>query len=78
MQDDIGLDHLFQRGAEGRDQHGRQVGDEADRVGQDDFERRAAASTARSVGSSVANSMSADKTLACVRRLNSVDLPALV
>jgi hypothetical protein len=34
--------------------------------------------TARKVGSSVAKSMSADKTLASVRRLNSVDLPALV
>ena len=34
--------------------------------------------TARKVGSSVANSMSADSTVASVRRLNSVDLPALV
>ena len=36
VQDEIGLDHLFERGAEGGDQHGRQVGDEADGVGQDD------------------------------------------
>jgi hypothetical protein len=35
-------------------------------------------STARNVGSSVANSMSADRTAADVIRLNSVDLPALV
>ena len=36
VQDKIGLDHLFERRAEGGDQHGRQVGDEADRVGEDD------------------------------------------
>ena len=36
MQDHVGLDHLLERGAEGRDQHGRQVGDEADGVGKDD------------------------------------------
>ena len=35
MQDEVGLDHLFQRGPEGRDQMRRQVGDEADRVRQD-------------------------------------------
>ena len=35
MQDHIGLDHLLERGAEGGDQHGRQVGDEADRIGED-------------------------------------------
>ena len=34
---DVGLDHLFQRRAERRDQHGRQVGDEAHGVGQDDL-----------------------------------------
>ena len=33
MHDQVGLDHLFQGGAEGGDQMGRQVGDEADRVG---------------------------------------------
>ena len=33
VQDQIGLDHLFQRGAEGGDQRRRQVGDEADGVG---------------------------------------------
>ncbi len=37
MQDHVGLDHLLQRRAEGRDQHGRQVGDEADGIGQDDL-----------------------------------------
>ena len=36
VQDDVGLDHLLQRGAERRHQHGRQVGDEADGVGQND------------------------------------------
>ncbi len=34
MEDDIGLQHLFQRGAERRDQLGRQIGDEADGVRQ--------------------------------------------
>ena len=36
VQDHVGLDHLLERGAERRDQHGRQIGNEADRVGQDD------------------------------------------
>jgi hypothetical protein len=35
-------------------------------------------STARKVGSSVANSMSAESTLLWLKRLNRVDLPALV
>ena len=43
MQDQVGLQHLLERGAEGGDQVGRQVGDEADRVGQDDRRARAAA-----------------------------------
>ena len=34
MQDDVGLQHLLQRGAEGGDELGRQVRDEADRVRQ--------------------------------------------
>ena len=33
MHDQVGLQHLFEGGAEGGDQMGRQVGDEADRVG---------------------------------------------
>ena len=36
VQDQVGADHLLQRGTEGGDQHGRQIGDEADGVGQDD------------------------------------------
>ncbi len=36
MDEEVGLEHLLQRGAEGRDQRGRQVGDEAHRVGEDD------------------------------------------
>ena len=36
MEDQVGLDHLLQGGAEGRHQHGRQVGNEADRIGHDD------------------------------------------
>ena len=34
MHDQIGLQHLFQRGAEGGDQRGRQIGDEAHGVGE--------------------------------------------
>ena len=37
MQDHFGFQHLFERGTEGGDQMRRQVGDEADRVGQDDL-----------------------------------------
>ena len=36
VQDHVGLDHLLQRGAECGDQHGRQIGNEADGIGQDD------------------------------------------
>ena len=36
MDDQIGLDHFLERGAERGDEMGRQVRDEADRVGQDD------------------------------------------
>ena len=36
VQDEVGLHHLLERGAEGRHQRGRQVGDEAHRVGEDD------------------------------------------
>ena len=36
VEDDVGLDHLLQRGAERRHQHGRQIGDEADRIREDD------------------------------------------
>ena len=77
VQDEVGLDHLLQRGAEGGDQRRRQIGDEADRVGQDDAPP-ARQRTSRMVGSSVANTWSLASTSAPVRRLNSVDLPALV
>ena len=36
MQDQVGLDDFFQRGAERSHEHGRQVRDESDGVGQDD------------------------------------------
>ena len=39
MDDDVGCAHLLERGAKGGDERCRQIGDEADRVGQD---RRAA------------------------------------
>ena len=35
MQDQVGFQHLFQRGAEGRDEGGGQIGNEAHRIGQD-------------------------------------------
>ena len=40
MQDQVGLQHLFERGAERGDQLRRQVGDKADRVGEDDAPAR--------------------------------------
>ena len=43
MQDDIGGEHLLERGAEGCDQRGGKFGDEADRVGQNDVAAAAAA-----------------------------------
>ena len=76
MQQQIGLQHLFQCGAEGGDQLGRQVGDEADGVG-DDF-RPDASFTRRMVGVERREQQVAASTLALVRRLNRVDLPALV
>ena len=40
VQHEIGRQHLFERRAKGRDQIVRQIGHEADRVGQDDFAAR--------------------------------------
>src|SRR5215470_3052240 len=37
MQDHISSNNLLERGAEGGDQRGRQIGDESDGVGQNDF-----------------------------------------
>ncbi len=37
MQDDVGADHLFERGAERRDEVVRQLGDETDGIGQHDL-----------------------------------------
>ena len=56
MDDEIGLDHLFQRGAESRNEVRRQVGDEADRIREHDF-GAVGNFTRRRVGSSVAKSM---------------------
>ena len=78
VENDVGLQHFLQRGAKRRNQLRRQIGDEADRVRQHRLAADAAGFSARKVGSSVANSMSAACTSARVRRLNSVDLPALV
>jgi drug/metabolite transporter (DMT)-like permease len=77
-QDDIRAQHLFERGAEGGDELGRQIGDEAHRVGQDDLAPVDGSVEARIVGSRVAKSMSLAITSAPVMRLNRVDLPALV
>ena len=62
MDDDVGLGDLFQRRAERGDQMRRQVGDEADRVGEDRRSCRTADSSRRIVGSRVANSMSSAPT----------------
>jgi hypothetical protein len=77
MADEVGVQHLLQRGAEGGDKLvGRSemkptVSDRITSVPSGSF-------TARMVGSSVAKSMSLAITSAPVRRLKSVDLPALV
>ena len=36
VQDHIRLDHLFQRGTKSGNQHGRQIGNKADRIGEND------------------------------------------
>src|SRR5579883_3100876 len=37
MENDIGLDHFLERRLEGGNEHGRQIRDEADRIGENDF-----------------------------------------
>ena len=78
MDDEIGLGHLFQRGAEGGDEMRRQVGDEADRVGQDRRAGPRAAAAAAWSGRASRTAGPPATTSARVRRLNRVDLPALV
>lgn len=77
MEDQVGLEHLFKRGAEGGDKLGRQVGDEAHGVGQDDLlaRRQGHAAHGRVEGGKEHVLIS---TSAPVIRLKSVDLPALV
>ena len=77
VQDQRGLGDLLEGGAERLHESGGEVADEADRVA----EQYAAAGgklSGRTVGSSVANMRASASTPARVRRLNSVDLPALV
>jgi len=62
----VGLDDFLERGAKRRDQERRQIGNESDRVGQDDFERRNWPAAQR-FGSKVQSNMSA-KTLAAYSR----------
>ncbi len=76
--DQVGRDHFLQRGAEGRDKLGRQVGDEAHRGGQDRLVDAPAGAICRMVDRACAKSRSSAITAAPVMRLNSVDLPALV
>ena len=77
MHDEIGVEHVFERRAERGDQRSRQIGNEADGI--DEMRLSPCARRIRrAVGSSVAKSMSLATTPAAVRRLNSVDLPALV
>jgi hypothetical protein len=77
MQDQIGLQHLLQRGAEGGDQLMGQIADETHRVGQDDLRppgsrdrphRRVQRGEQHVLG----------QNLGPGQRLNSVDFPALV
>ena len=77
MQDEVGLDHLLERGAEGGDQVGRQVGDEADRVGEDDLAPRRQLDRAHGRVERREQQVLGQHA-ALVSRLNRVDLPALV
>ena len=77
MDDDVGFGDLFEGRAEGGDEMGRQVGDEADRVGQDRLApRRQVEAPHRRVEGREQHVLGA--TAERVSRLNSVDLPALV
>ena len=78
VEDQVGLEHLLERRAECGDELVRQVGDETHRVGEDGTLATSGSAIARIVGSSVAKSMSLASTPEPVRRLKSVDLPALV
>jgi len=77
VQQQVGLRHLFERGLERLDQMMRQVADEADGVGDDDI------GVARQRQPSHGRVERREQLVggvdaAPVRRLNSVDLPALV
>jgi hypothetical protein len=77
VQDDVGLGHLLQRGAEGGDQfrgNSLMKPTVSDRI----TLRPEGSSVPRSVGSSVAKSWFSANTPAPVSALNRVDLPALV
>ncbi len=74
----VGVDHLLERGAERLDELVRQAPHEADGVGQQHASRRPGRCRRRTVGSRVENSWSCTSTPACVSRLSSVDLPAFV
>ena len=78
MDDEVGLGHFLERGAERGDEMGRQIGDEADRVGQDRAVGPTAARAAAWSDRASRRAGPAATTSARVRRLNSVDLPALV
>ena len=78
VQDEVGLQHLFERGAEGGDEHRRQIGDEADRVGEDRPPRRAAAARGEASGRASRRACPWRGCSAPVSRLKSVDLPAFV
>jgi len=77
MQQDVRLHHLFQGGPESGDQLMGQFTDEPYRIGKQDLLLIGKVKLLV-VGSRVAKSLSSTKTLAPVRLLSKVDLPALV
>ena len=77
MQDDVGLGNLLQGGAEGGDQLGRQLADEAHRVGQDGAAARGQPQAAHGRVER-GEELVAGLHLGAGQALNRVDLPALV
>ena len=77
MQNQGGLLHFLERGAERGEQSLGQIANETDGV-RKEHATIGGQRTARTVGSSVANIFEETRTSARLRALNSVDLPALV
>ena len=78
VQQQIGVDHLFERRTERVDELVRQAAHESDGVGEQHGLAAGQAAAGASSGSSVENSWFSTSTPASVSWLSSVDLPAFV